>query len=137
MKNRIIEYLSDYKTTDCGDYIEIKLPVMLDFDFKLLSLRIYPISKTEGYYVSDDGRAFAEMHNDTAEFYFKKFDNDDKNDHFDITVKNGYFQKKFRPDYSVIAAINDFIRFFVYFDDYMTYKNPDIEALLDEDCEDL
>lgn len=133
MKNRILNQLEIYKTTDHGDYIEIELPVALDFNFQLLSLRIYPISLTEGYYISDNGRAFLERYTDSTRYYFDMFTENDRNDHFEIQVANDYFYKKYAFNFNVRVAINQFIRFFVYLDDYIMNNDAKIFGLdLDE-----
>ena len=129
MKNRILKQLEIFKTRDYGDYIEIDIPVALDFNFRLLSLRIYPLSLAEGYYISDIGGAFSERYNDTTKYYFNMFTEDDRNEHFGIQVANDYFYKKYEFNFSVIVAINEFVRFFVYLDDYIMNNNAKVFGL--------
>ena len=129
MKERILSQLEIFKTTDRGEYIEIDVPVTLDFNFQLLSLRIYPVSLDEGYYISDNGAAFSERYSDTTEHYFNMFTEDDPNYHFNIRVANDYFYKKYPYDLNVWVAINEFIRFFVYLDDYIMNNNAKVFGL--------
>ena len=43
----------------------------------------------------------------------------DKNNHYDIKLENNYLYKKYEEDYSVIRAVDEFVRFFIYLDDYI------------------
>ena len=56
-------------------------------------------------------------------YYFNIFKKHDKNCHFDIKIKNGLICKDYSADFNVAVAINEFIRFFVTFDDFIINNN--------------
>jgi len=128
MKERLWKSLSSFGARDCGDYIELELPVVLHFAGILLTLRIYPINDDEGYYVLDDGTAFLEFSCDT-EYYFRMFEADDKRYHFDIGVADRCFFKQYEPDFSARVALDEFVRFFVYLDDYILGNQDKVYGL--------
>lgn len=99
-----------------GESFEIELPVVLYFNYQRLKLYITPID--DGYYITDDGQAFIEYGLDT-EYYFNLFNKMDTNYHYDIELKNEHIYKEYRFDYSLISAIDEFIRFFIYLDEFM------------------
>lgn len=118
MKERFLDCLDLHRARDCGDHIELELPVVLDFNHHLLTLQIVPLGEEQGYYVLDDGMAFCD---DTcgAAHYFERFEREDKHYHYGIGVSEECFFKQYPADFSVRVAVSEFIRFFVCFDDFM------------------
>ena len=116
MKDKILNSLKYCGVRKRKKYIEIELPVILYFNYQRLVLRIYPIE--DGYYISDDGKTFIEYSSDT-EYYYNLFMENDKNYHYDIQLDNGYIYKQYDGNYSVIAAIDEFIKYFINLNDYM------------------
>ena len=51
MKNRFMETLGLHQARDCGDHIVFELPLVLDFNYQLLTLQIYPLDEDRGYYI--------------------------------------------------------------------------------------
>ena len=98
----------------------IELPVVLYFNYQRLTLFIKPID--DGYVISDDGETFIEYSSDT-QYYLELFEAEDKNFHFDITLKDGYICKSYRFDYSLSSAIDEFIRYFILLDEFMRKNN--------------
>ena len=47
----------------------------------------------------------------------------DSNNHFEIKLENDHIHKKYKYDYSLVAALDEFIRFFIYLDDFMNKNN--------------
>lgn len=99
-----------------GESFQIELPVVLYFNYQRLVLHIYPVD--DGYYISDDGQTFIEHSCDT-QYYFDLFNQKDKNYHYDIELKDNYICKNYQFDYSLISAIDEFIRFFILLDEFM------------------
>ena len=118
MKNRFMETLGLHQARDCGDHIVFELPLVLDFNYQLLTLQIYPLDEDRGYYITDDGLAFSEMSYDAA-YYIDRFEREDKNDHMGITLSGEWLFKQYPTDFSVRVAVNEFIRYFVYLDDFI------------------
>ena len=108
--------ICNWISVDDGRYFEIELPVVLYFNYQRLRLYIYPTD--DGYYVSDDGEAFVEHSFDT-EYYFELFNKEDPSYHFDIELKDDHICKRYRYDFSLISAIDEFIRFFILLDEFM------------------
>ncbi len=101
---------------DDGKSFILELPLVLYFNYQRLRLYIYPVD--DGYYISDDGETFLEYSYDTK-YYFDMFTEKDKNYHYNIELKDDHICKRFEYDYSLHAAIDEFIRFFVYLADFM------------------
>ena len=108
--------ICNWKNVNDGEYYEIELPVVLYFNYQRLTLYVYPID--DGYYVSDDGETFIEHCEDT-EYYYNKFMSEDKHHHYGIELKDEHICKKYRFDYSLMSALDEFIRFFVHLDNFM------------------
>ena len=121
MKNKILETIDFCKVIDKDEYLEIELPVVTYFNYQRVVLRIYPLENE--YYISDEGLTFSEC-GGSSEYYYNSFIDNDSNYHFDILLDNDYLYKKYDGDYAVYSAIDEFVRFFIYLDDYMT-KNSD------------
>ena len=77
----------------------------------------------DGYYIYDDGKSFLEYSMDNKH-YFDLFIQNDNNYHFEIKMEKDYIYKKYKFDYSLISAIDEFIRFFIDLDQYI--RNNDI-----------
>ncbi len=103
------------------EYFTIELPVVLYFNYQRLVLYIHPMD--DGYYITDDGNTFVEFSNDTKH-YIDLFNDKDNNYHYDISLKDNYIFKSFKYDYSLMSAIDEFIRYFIYLDNFM--KDNDI-----------
>lgn len=110
-----------WKSVDGGKSFQIELPVVLYFNYQRLLLNIFPVD--DGYYICDDGESFAEYSND-AKYYCDLFDREDKSFHFNITVKDNFICKNYDFDYSLMSAIDEFVRFFILLDEFM--RNNDI-----------
>ena len=105
-----------WKSINNGEAFEIELPVVLYFNYQRLRLYIYAVD--DGYYVSDDGETFVEYSCDTR-YYYELFNKKDKAYHFEIGLKDNHICKYYRFDYSLMSAIDEFIRFFILLDEFM------------------
>ena len=99
-----------------GEHFEIELPVVLYFNYQRLRLYVYPVD--DGYYVCDDGEAFVEHSFDT-QYYFDLFTKEDPSYHFEIGLEDNRICKRYDCDFSLISAIDEFIRFFILLDEFM------------------
>ncbi len=118
ISKKLEEQLEIYKweSVNQGELFKIELPVVLYFNYQRLWLHIFPVD--DGYYVFDDGETFVEYSRD-AQYYFDLFEKEDKNYHYKIEFKNNHICKNYRFDYSLTAAIDEFIRFFILLDEFM------------------
>ncbi|MBO5327978.1 MAG: hypothetical protein J6B04_02255 [Clostridia bacterium] len=114
LKNQL--KICKWESINNGESFQIELPVALYFNYQRLKLYIYPVD--DGYYVSDDGETFIEYSCD-PQYYYDLFNKKDKAFHFGIELKNNRICKKYRFDYSLIAAIDEFIRFFILLDEFI------------------
>jgi hypothetical protein len=105
-----------WESINNGEAFEIELPVVLYFNYQRLRLRITPLD--DGYSVSDDGETFIEYSSDT-EYYFGLFCEKDEGYHFEIGLKDNYIFKNYDFNYSLMSAIDEFIRFFIRLDEFM------------------
>jgi len=106
-----------WESINNGESFQIELPVVLYFNYQRLILYIYPVD--DGYYISDDGETFIE-HSCEPQYYYDLFEQKDKNYHFEIELKNNYICKNYQFDYSLMSAIDEFIRFFIFLDEFMS-----------------
>ena len=116
LKEKILNSLDIFKTQEIDGYIMICLPLVLDFNQQLLELRLYPTE--DGYYVSDNGTNFEDCEYSCEQFYDLFLKNDD-NWHYKIQAKGNYIYKKYDVDFSARRAIDEFIKVFVYLNDYI------------------
>lgn len=105
-----------WESINNGESFIIELPVVLYFNYQRLMLYVYPID--DGYYISDDGQTFVEYSFDTK-YYCDLFEEKDKNYHYKIEYKDDYIYKKYSFDYSLMSAIDEFIRYFIYLDEFI------------------
>ena len=119
IRERLEEQLKicHWERIDQGKSFFIELPVVLYFNYQRLRLYIDPID--DGYSVSDDGETFLEHSRDT-QYYYDLFEQKDQNYHFKIGLKDNFICKTYRFDYSLMSAIDEFIRFFIFLDEFMT-----------------
>lgn len=110
----------NWKVVNEGEYFQVELPVVLYFNYQRLLLNIYP--KDDGYLISDDGETFIEYSED-SEYYLNLFNKNDKNYHYEIELKDNFICKSYKYDYSLMSAIDEFIRFFIYLDTFMRDNN--------------
>ena len=108
--------ICQWESINNGESFQIELPVVLYFNYQRLILHIYPVD--DGYVVSDDGETFIEYSCDT-QYYYDLFAQKDQNYHFGIELKDNYICKNYRFDYSLMSAIDEFIRFFILLDEFM------------------
>ena len=108
-----------WENAEDGQGYTIELPVVLYFNYQRLFLRILPLD--DGYCISDDGNTFAELSQSPAH-YISLFDAQDKHYHFHIREHNGFVFKQYGFDFALMAALDQFVRFFVYLDDFMLEK---------------
>lgn len=122
MKEKLEKQLKiiKWEVINDGEYFQIELPIVLYFNYQRLLLNIYP--KDDGYLISDDGETFIEYSED-AEYYINLFNNNDNNYHYEIKLKDNCICKFFKYDYSLMSALDEFIRFFIYLDTYMRDNN--------------
>ena len=105
-----------WESINNGESFEIELPVVLYFNYQRLRLYIYPVD--DGYYISDDGDTFIEFSNE-PKYYYDLFNEKDTNYHYDIALNNNHICKMYRYDYSLMSAIDEFVRFFIDLDRFM------------------
>ncbi|HBP43338.1 MAG TPA: hypothetical protein DD621_01440 [Clostridiales bacterium] len=96
-------------------YFEITVPVAMDINHNLLKLYIKQLDN--GYMIYDDGQLFKE-YNSTTQYYYNLFINNNEHN-YDIKLKDDRFYKTYPDNFNIQVAINEFVRFFVYLDDYI------------------
>lgn len=117
----LFERLKVFSPRQMKNYIKIEIPIVMFFDGGLLGLKIKTTEK--GYEIICPRNLFADS-NGSQEFYFNIFEKYDKNIHFDIKIKNGKIYKEYSEEYNIAVAVNEFIRFFIMFDDF--FINNDV-----------
>ena len=108
--------LSAYSPTEQDGCVRITLPLVIYLNQSPLELEI-----TEGdgvYTVSIPNNLFEDA-NESAEFYFDLFRRHFEGYYFEMEQKNGIFQKTYSEEYSLLHAVNEFIRFAIILDDFM------------------
>ena len=81
-----------------------------------LTLRSYPIYMfTDGYTFDED----LEYSDDYCEEYYNLFMERDSHCHYQIQREGAYLYKKYGVELSARTDVDEFIKFFVYLDDFM------------------
>ena len=117
---RITKSLEMCNLNKTEEYFEIELPIIINFNQQLLTLRLHPFD--DGYYVSTDGYTFDEYLEYSANYceeYYNLFMEKDPHSHYQIQRDGAYLYKKYDADYSARGAVDEFVKFFVYLDDFM------------------
>ncbi|MBQ9714815.1 MAG: hypothetical protein IJV77_00225 [Clostridia bacterium] len=96
--------------------IHVEYPVVIETDFTLAELDIFP--NEQGYLVVTGDNMFT-RHNDNAKYYIDLFEQYGKNCHYGIALNGDVLQKQYSGDFNVRVAVNEFIRYLIYFDDFM------------------
>ena len=115
-----IKNIEVFNPTYHEKFTEITVPVAMDMNYNLLKLRIIPVEK--GYIICDDGKAFKKF-NDTTEYYYKLFVEKNPDRHYQIKLKGDIICKQYPDNFNIQVAINEFVRFFVYLDDFIMDNN--------------
>ena len=101
-------------------YILMSLPIAINIDNGLLDLRITP---TETGYTISCPRDFFVDANAKLEYYFNIFEKYDKNYHHGIQIKKGKLSKEYSLETNIITALDEFIKFIIYFDNFFINNN--------------
>ena len=107
------------KENDCW---ELELPIIMDFNQQLITLRIYP--KENCYYISTLDTFFDEYDEYAAslcEEYYDLFISNDNHQHYGIKRDGAILYKVYDCDFSARAAVDEFVKFLVYLNDYILY----------------
>lgn len=100
-------------------FIEITVPVVTKMNYGILTLKVLPLEK--GYIICDDGQTFDEFTYDTK-YYYDLF-MEKTNRHYNIQLDGDRIYKQYPYDYNIEVAVNEFVRFFVYLDDFIIDNN--------------
>jgi len=117
---RIERSLDMCKINKTEEYFEIELPVVTFFNQQLITLRLYPFD--DGYYVSTDGLTFDEYPEYSENYckqYYDLFMENDSHYHYEIKRHGAYLYKKYAANHSARTAVDEFVKFFVYLDEYI------------------
>ena len=112
----IVDALKIFEAQEKDGFIEINLPIILDMNNQCFVINITP--DKGGFVVSDGGFAF-ENFNDTAKHYFDMFASAfaEKCEGFEVCGEQ--VCKRYADNTSLIFALNEFIRFFIEFDNFI------------------
>ena len=112
----IVERFKEFAPKQMDGYFELTIPLVIQTCGGLLTLRV--TSKEDTYVISYDENLFYE-HNRDARYYFDLFNEYDDDYHYGVELKNEVFCKEYQDDFNVVVAIDEFIRFFALFDDFL------------------
>ena len=113
----MLKALEQIEVKDENGYTELTLPVVLNVACTLLTLRIENTSS--GYTVLSPLDMFSEA-NGTQERYFSIYEKCDGGYHYEMRLNaEGLVYKEYPEDYNPVCAVDEFVRFFVAFDDFI------------------
>jgi len=113
----IMDFFKEFTPVQGDGYVDITLPIVMHVAFDSLKLRIIPGEKS--YMVCCVEDYFTET-NDIQKRYFDIFMKWDKNYHYNMQIKDGYIiYKEYENNHTLIYAIDEFVRFFVLFDEFI------------------
>lgn len=112
--------LSKFTPIDNGEYIKLNTNVLFENSFCRVTLHIYIDEK--GYtIVHEDEGFFYHCSYNNPEYYYKRFTEEDKTHcHFNIQFIEGKFYKDYAYDFNILVAVNEFVRYFIYLDDFIS-----------------
>ena len=112
----ILRDLKYFEPIKNDDYVTVKMPVAMKLYNALLTLKIYAYEDT--YMISDDGDAFYNA-NEDASYYYDLYNKKSGKPNYNIMLKDDKFYKVYPNNYNINVALNEFVRFFVYLDDFV------------------
>lgn len=119
MRN-IINELEYFNVCKRADHFEIRCPVFIKMIDDYLILKIYQNDDGD-YTIKDNGELFKGYQNDSRYYYDLFIKN--KGFNYLVELDGDLFFSDYRYDYNVRIALSNFIRFYVYLDDYIISNN--------------
>lgn len=117
MQNIFKRLQKDFSPKLAKHYIQIKIPVITFTNGGYLDLRIK--QKEDSYTIYCPTNMFLEANaGGDQEYYFNLYNKNAKN-YYDVKIKKGRIYKDYPIEFNVAVAINEFIRFFIAFDDFI------------------
>ena len=119
-EHNVIDFTTEFnwlKAKEKNGYYEIKTPLLIRMAHCSLVLRIIPLE--DSYVVSDDGLLFAECGNHDTAFYYNHYVKNCGYPNYGIQLEGNFFYKKYDNSYTPLAAISDFIHFFIYLEEHI------------------
>ena len=112
----ILERLEVFKPVEKDGMIELAIPVILKISNNCLFLNI---TKTnDGYRILADSENFERLNN-VISFYYEKFESQGHK-YYDIQCNDDCIFKNYKSDFSITVAIDEFIRFFIELDNFIS-----------------
>lgn len=119
--NDFFESLKIFTPTQKDGVIELSVPIVLNVAFDTLTLYIAPSKEVYTIY---SPIYFFSKGNDTPKFYFDAFMKHDKSYHYNMRISGDYkVFKQFKSNHNPIFAIDEFVRFFIAFDNFIIDNN--------------
>ena len=112
----VMEYLETFSPRQGDGYVDFTVPVLFYSAHTFLDLRIIPGEDTYTVLCPDD--LFYEA-NGPQERYFNIFMSRDEHYHYDMEIRDNIIFRTFENDFNPNVAVDEVIRFFVRFDDYI------------------
>ncbi len=112
----IVKGLEIFKPQKKNGFVELNLPLVLKMNNQCFTLQIIP--EKSGFVISDGGYTF-ENFNNTAKYYFDLFAGNQATACDGFEVCDEQICKKYPDNTSLIFALDDFIRFFLEFDNFV------------------
>lgn len=112
----IVEGFEIFKPQKKNGFVELNLPLVLKMNNQCFTLQIIP--EKSGFVISDGGYTF-ENFNNTAKDYFDLFAGNQATTCDGFEVCDEQICKKYPDNTSLIFAFDDFIRFFLEFDNFV------------------
>lgn len=118
---QILKQLENFNAKFCDDFVEVSFPVLMDMDINCNCLNFKIISTENGYKITDTGKNFKEL-NHNLSFYYDLFVKSGLFN-YNIQLENDIFYKNYEFNYNVVTALDEFIRFFISFDNFVMDNN--------------
>ena len=112
----LMSKLSAYSPIEKEGRVCITVPLVIYLNQSPLELEI--TESGNSYTVCIPNNLFEDA-NESAEFYFDIFKRHFDGYYYEMEQKNGIFQKTYNEEYSLLHAVNEFVRFAIILDDFM------------------
>ena len=118
--------INKYKISERQGYLDVSLPVIMDMSENNCNLILTIVPDEKGYEVFSTDAMFKRS-GYSAKECFERFAADENNCTFGIKHENGRFKKRYYSSDNPVFALDDFVKFFVIFNEFVAKIEPEIE----------
>lgn len=118
--------INNYKISERQGYLDVSLPIVMDMSENNCNLILTILPDESGYEVySTDGMFKRSGY--SAKECFDRYAADENNCTYGIKLEGGRFTKKYSSSDNPVFALDDFIKFFVLFNEFVMRGGEEVD----------